>query len=469
MSSAVVNNVRLVPHSQPGTLLCHESALEWTTNDDDDSQETRTKILLGSVESVFIDKASQTVLLTVHNGGFKLFQLSEGSHVEAVQNWLLTSSSSTPDAKLIQEQNSPAYASFVNLSLRSTTDATFDVFEVFAQVPRRLKEIFAATRETTRPRRQAKTIPTNPWIAERPLQLQPSQMTPGSASDVAAVAVDLDQVKGFQKCSALVYNSGASVLQGKHGLFWKRWSETQPSANYECSGSVVPQDVLGRLEKDLPRLGTRDTEAIDLTRRILIRTAQCFPEIGYVQGMADLALPFARFAGQFGTKEEKEVEKEEEETIEAFLKFFSRFKNNFSPDSTDMSVQLETLYTNVQALSPILADWLGFNRDCRALLFAYRWLLVLLRREMTAEEVDSIWSVMMAAETVKGISMQKYLLVFCTAMIISRKQELLDECSRFEDVVKVMMRWTVSVYCSVFTYFCLFVCSYLMKGVAIGM
>jgi hypothetical protein len=407
MSLAVqVNNVRLIPNAQAGRLSCSFGEVVWN----------QQKIVsVHSIESVFIDKGSLTLLLTVKNEGFKLFQVQSSDQLAALQDWFCAQ----PQLKL--ERNSTAYASLVNPHLRSAKEATLDVFEAFAQIPKRFNDFFMK-REQQRPRRQQKTLPTNPWIKERPLELTVSQITPGKSVEIALEAVD------FEKCSLLVYNSGGSALNAP-GWYWKGWTEaksgkdeTMPAAS---ESPKLASDVIDRIEKDLPRLGLDDAALTDRTRGLLFLAAQRFPEIGYVQGMADLALPFARLLS------------EEEAASKAFLIFFNEFKDNFSLDSSSMTGQLEDLYANIQELSPLLADWLSFNRDCRALLFAYRWLLVLLRREFKTAEVDRLWSVMMAAEIVKKVSLHSYLLAFCTAMVLSCKQELKEECSRFEDVIKV--------------------------------
>ncbi len=396
MSMLQVNNVRLIPSTEVGSLSCSQDKIVWNG---------RHSILLSSIEATFIDKISLTLLLTVRNEGFKLFQLESSDHITQLQNWIQYC------RQLKLEQDSSAYASFVNPSLRNTRDATLDVFEAFAQIPKRLTELFSNENNATRPRRQQQTIPTNPWINERPLHLGSSQMTPGSS--LAIELADID----FLKCSLLVYNSGGSILKS-HSWYWQKWADEKEQILPKTDS--IAEEFIGRIEKDLPRLGTNDAAMTERTRGLLLLAARCFPEIGYVQGMADLALPFAP-----------------ESSTHAFLLFLNQFKENFSEDSSSMMAQLEALYSNIQEMSPVLADWLSFNRDCRALLFAYRWLLVLLRREFSSKDVDRLWSVMIAAESVKNVSMRSYLLTFCTAMILSSKQSLQEECVRFEDVIKV--------------------------------
>lgn len=144
--------------------------------------------------------------------------------------------------------------------------------------------------------------------------------------------------------------------------------------------------------------------------------------------MADLALPFARQNAQ-----------------PAFIPFFEHFKANFYEQTAheteagmSISSQLNWVKDKISDWSPLLADWLSFNRDCQGLLFCYRALLVLFRREFPNEnDGDRLWTATMAADVIGLVPIEEYRLYFCLAMILTLKTRLMEECTRFEDVLKV--------------------------------
>ena len=174
------------------------------------------------------------------------------------------------------------------------------------------------------------------------------------------------------------------------------------------------------------------------------------PEVGYVQGMSDLALPFAKLYEntEIGSK--------------CFKSLMTRVRFNFldSPegDKCGISGQLRQLRDLVNETSPLLGDYLKFNRDCDNLFFAYRWLLVLFRREFPDPiEGDRLWDVMVAAEAAQIVKIEQFTIYMSLAMILTKKQIFMETCSRFEDLLKVKEGW--NEWKCIYLFVCIYISS----------
>ena len=412
-----IEGVRLIPNAQSGQLSLQENTLLWT----DDSSSLSLPVI--AIEHVLIDRQSQTALIRSRDG-MKMFHFGTG--FEPFEAWLKT------DSGLPIESDTLAYLSLRRKRSSEMHEATLNVLDAFSRIPRAL-ETFLIGDSSSRPKSPNKPhrIPLNPWIRERPLNLPASTVK----TDGALLTLELLQSVDFQKASWLIYNSGSAVQEDVFTWYWLAWSARKESIK-SCEETVDAQ-ISDRIEKDLPRLGVYEEKVQQETRLLLHQAALLYPEIGYVQGMADLALPFARLNAQ-----------------SAFLPFFNHFKANFceqdaNSDGVSILNQLAWLKEKITDWSPLLADWLSFNRDCAGLLFCYRSLLVLFRREFPdLNEGDRLWTVMMAADAIGLVPIEEYRLYFCLAMILTLKPRLLEECTRFEDVLKVKESYLfVCFYC----------------------
>lgn len=94
-----------------------------------------------------------------------------------------------------------------------------------------------------------------------------------------------------------------------------------------------------------------------------------------LQGMADLASPILF------------IMQDEALAFWCFVKLMERMEANFSPDSTSMQTQLDTLHDLMQLLDPELHAFIE-AADSSNYFFCYRWLLVHFKREFSFDEVS---------------------------------------------------------------------------------
>lgn len=69
--------------------------------------------------------------------------------------------------------------------------------------------------------------------------------------------------------------------------------------------------------------------------------------------------------------------------------------------------------------------------------FCYRWILILFKREFDFDDLLLIWDLLFTAEN-KSI----YLKSVALAMIHLQRDEILDKCQRFDQVLKVFNEMT---------------------------
>lgn len=106
---------------------------------------------------------------------------------------------------------------------------------------------------------------------------------------------------------------------------------------------------------------------------------------------------------------------------------------------TGMGAQLAHLREMVRRMDPVLDDYLQWDRECDGLLFCYRWLLVLFRREFEGRAGDlwRVWDVLLAAEAQGAGGLARMRLCVALAMLWSARDAVMAQCSRFEEVLTV--------------------------------
>jgi hypothetical protein len=121
-----------------------------------------------------------------------------------------------------------------------------------------------------------------------------------------------------------------------------------------------------------------ENEKLSQLRDILM-TYYSVEQGGFVQGMADLASLFLI------------VLQNEAETFWCFFQFMAIKKENFLRDGSGINRQLDLVRHLIQVLDPELGLSLPSHLFC-----AFRWLLVLFRREFSVKDTLSIWDQIMA-------------------------------------------------------------------------
>lgn len=214
---------------------------------------------------------------------------------------------------------------------------------------------------------------------------------------------------------------------------WRGMSETQQA---RCSKW---RERRTRIEKDVRRtdcshrfFARERSQAHTMLRHVLLTYERYNQDLGYVQGMSDLASPclyVMRSAvaegGQLANREALGVEAE---AFWCFAALMERMESNFSSDSRAMHAQLLALRSLVQLLDPPLFAHLEAH-DCLSFFFCYRWLLIDFKREFAFDEVLRLWEALWAG--VPGLN-----LFVVVAVLEHHRRRILSEVFEFDAMLK---------------------------------
>lgn len=455
-----MNNVRLIPHALTGKIEKINKELFWFNG------EIKESLEIENANSILLDQLSSTALISYGIGGVNIRMLHFLACEDFILNFLNIFTELEESEDFIIDSGSGPYITITRKEMKNRNDsnesgldeATLNVLNIFSKLPLIARGVFnrfqGKPQDLFRPRviNKSTGIPVNPWIFDRLLNLEASRIKFEPLSPVEKFS---ELPKKIQ--ATMVYNSGGKIISNsdlRREMFWilmlaDTESNSERAINYgieskesydNLNSKMTINEEYNRIDKDLHRLGESDIKILNKLERILKSYCVYDQKIGYVQGMADLALPFAK------------IIKSEELALECFKSFFAHLRSNFLPTDTDYGInnQLNRLRELISILNPILNDYLKFNRDSDSLFFTYRWLLVLFRREIDVAEGNRLWDVMLAAEEIGISRIEDYRIYFALAMLLSKRDIYMKNCSRFEDLLKV---------CDLVLYFkfCLFI------------
>lgn len=174
------------------------------------------------------------------------------------------------------------------------------------------------------------------------------------------------------------------------------WRKTMRLDAVRVNDQWVPHSSQGvpdadRVLRMLQEAGLEDWEHLSLEQQLhavrLVRLLEAYavydPLIGYCQGMTDLLSPFVALLD------------DDCDAFGCFAKFMESARHNFRTDEVGIRRQLDSVSQILAACEPRLYRHLTSvgAQDC---LFAYRMVLVLLRRELSFEDTVSLWEVLWA-------------------------------------------------------------------------
>jgi hypothetical protein len=148
------------------------------------------------------------------------------------------------------------------------------------------------------------------------------------------------------------------------------------------------------------------------------------PDLEYVQGMADLLSPILY------------VLRDETETFWAFVEVMKRQRVNFEIGGSGIDNKLKQIETIVKILLPHFYDNLGFQNDSTKLLFSYRWILVLFKREFSFEDTLLVW------ETIWTADYERYECFIAAAIIYLAQDALVEECHGLGEIINYLHNLT---------------------------
>ncbi|KAK9814540.1 hypothetical protein WJX72_007608 [[Myrmecia] bisecta] len=172
---------------------------------------------------------------------------------------------------------------------------------------------------------------------------------------------------------------------------WTTITDAQAAmhAKWRERRSRVDKDVR-RTDRMHPFYSGERNANIKSLRRILLTYSIFNFDLGYCQGMSDLASPMLY------------VMRDEAEAFWCFAALMERLESNFHTDSRGMHAQLLALRNLIQLVDPKLHAYLE-GRDCLNYFFCYRWLLIHFKREFTFDEVLRLWEALWSRHLTKNM------------------------------------------------------------------
>ncbi|QLQ79401.1 hypothetical protein HG537_0C00480 [Torulaspora globosa] len=225
------------------------------------------------------------------------------------------------------------------------------------------------------------------------------------------------------------------------------------SANPDEHEEEYWQDQIFRIEKDVKRndrnldiykYNTHDASAPDVTDEVnqevdeirhaghweiknphlqaLKNILVCYniynPNLGYVQGMADL-LSVVYY-----------IVRDEALSFWCFVNFMERMERNFLRDQSGIRDQMLTLTELCQLMLPQLSEHLN-KCDSSNLFFCFRMLLVWFKREFQFPDVCSIWEILLT-----DFYSSQFQLFFMLAILQRNSQPIMQNLDQFDQVLK---------------------------------
>ena len=175
------------------------------------------------------------------------------------------------------------------------------------------------------------------------------------------------------------------------------------------------EDVLRQIQLDVDR--TETSTHIDESRpqfcqrltKLLNAYAVHDPEIGYCQGMSDMLVPFLI------------LYEDDERAFLCFRALMSRIRRNFEVGHATMHLDMARVVELIQKQDAQLHSHIQ-KLGCDDGLWAFRMLLVLMRREIPLDMIFSFWEVLWAGEGLLG---QKSLMpAIVAAFVIEHRSEI---------------------------------------------
>jgi len=168
---------------------------------------------------------------------------------------------------------------------------------------------------------------------------------------------------------------------------WRSISEKQERrfTKYRDRRAQIEKDVV-RTDRNVDLFRNDDSVALSQLFNILLTHAFFNFDLGYCQGMSDLAAPIVYVLGA----------KDEALAFWCFAALMDVLERNFRKDQSGMNEELARLAIITKHIDGGLYEYLK-QQQADNFYFCYRWLLVRFKREFPFEQVLYLWDVMWAA------------------------------------------------------------------------
>ncbi|GIY65308.1 TBC1 domain family member 15 [Caerostris extrusa] len=204
-------------------------------------------------------------------------------------------------------------------------------------------------------------------------------------------------------------------------LQWKSFSADQES---RFSALRDRKSLIGMalkfLKKDVSRTdrthpffeGENNTN-VQMLQEILMTYCMYNFDLGYVQGMSDLLSPILVVM---------------QDEVDAFWCFAGG--SNFELEQQGMKNQLQDLHRLLHFVDSQLCSYLE-KHDSGNLYFAFRWLLILFKRDFKFMEIMRLWEVLWT-----GLPCKNFHLLICVAILDSEKMTIMENDYGLTEILK---------------------------------
>jgi len=205
------------------------------------------------------------------------------------------------------------------------------------------------------------------------------------------------------------------VLRGQWSSIGREQAARFDKWRERCSR--IDKDVR-RTDRALPFFSAERGPNIRALRHILLTYGMYNFNLGYCQGMSDLASPLLY------------VMRDEVEAFWCFAALMDRLQGNFDSDQRSMHCQLLALRALVQVLDPQLHAHLE-RHEALTYFFTFRWVLIHFKREFKYEEVQRLWEAMWACPFTPHLH-----LYLVAAVLIHHRRAILEQDLDFDGMLK---------------------------------
>ncbi|CAG7826966.1 unnamed protein product, partial [Allacma fusca] len=182
---------------------------------------------------------------------------------------------------------------------------------------------------------------------------------------------------------------------------------------------------LHRIDKDVKRCDRNYwyfTEGnLDKLRNVMCTYVWEHMDIGYVQGMCDLAAPLLVILD------------DEAEAYGCFRRLMERMSANFPTGGGAMDAHFANMRSLLQVLDHDLFALIRQNGDYTHFYFCYRWFLLDFKREFCYDDVFLVWETIWAA---RQVTSSDYVLFLALALLNYYRDIILSNSMDFTDIIK---------------------------------
>ncbi len=439
--------VQLIPHPERAPLrICQKDpgrfSLQWAPTPSQDRDTTNAtaacQIDIATISELIADEHSASLLILLNDQLAshhvkQTFYVFTGIDCTEDEPFLIFLHSLFADMVVADEEESEPRRHTTALA----DDPIFSVLETFSKVTNFYRGLFDAVvngggDRDRRPGKSNRSSPSsvspriNPWINSAPLNLPPTRRLQQPEWIPATCPDSIFLLKLF---------TGGSVEAQRAENWLRLFKISNPDDDLlqltpDKLINSISEDCKIRIEKDVlrtdrnepfyyPQAEIGDQDVLRLPHlaalySVLAGYAAGHPDIDYVQGMNDLASPLLYV---FQAKQDL--------TAKAFAMLMRKqhryFSLSSSPKESYTQVQLTRLSHMLQATDPQLMDLFTFSSESSNLFIAYRWLLLLFKREVGFDAAPLVLETILSAPTAN------YELFIALALLLMYRDQLISE------------------------------------------